>query len=435
MVRDLSQSGHLPSNPISGHYADLGEPRRDLQSIRLFIASRSKHRASNCRSPYTRLKRDAQTVSKLTVFVGGSVGSDPRSPKTWSGSCAPFVDALNTAGILNGAVGIKVPRFYNSLLRAKNFNRNRSVWRSHYYFDPAYRDALTRVARRVQVHGPFLLQLGHMFSLPQAFPDKRCISYHDGNLSERLKSGFGLAGISAKRIDQALRYEERVANQMEAVFTFSDYLRQSFIADYHVPANRVFNVGGGINLTEIPAMRPDKTYTAPRILFIGADFRRKGGPELLEAFRIVRESVAAAELHIAGPASLETVPEGVYFHGHLSKADPAQRHKLESLFRDSTLFVLPSLYEPFGIAPLEAMVYQLPCLVTDGWALRETVTPGLTGDLVAKGAVEPLATKIIELLSDPERLVAMGRRGREQVLGEFTWEAVARRIRDAMISI
>jgi glycosyltransferase involved in cell wall biosynthesis len=81
------------------------------------------------------------------------------------------------------------------------------------------------------------------------------------------------------------------------------------------------------------------------------------------------------------------------------------------------------------------MVYQLPCLVTDGWALRETVTPGLTGDLVPKGAVEPLASKIIELLSDPERLATMGRTGREHVLGEFTWEAVARRIRDTIISI
>ena len=374
-------------------------------------------------------------MSNLTVFVGGSVGKDPRSPKTWSGSCAPFLDALNSAGILNRAVGFAVPRFHNSLLLAKNFNRNRSIWRSHYYFDPAYRNALTRAARRIPVHTPFLLQLGHMFSLPQAFPDKKCISYHDGNLSERLKSGFGLAGLSAKRIDQALRYEEQVANQMTAVFTFSEYLRQSFVGDYHVPANRVFNVGGGINLTEIPPIRPDKTYSAPRILFIGTEFRRKGGPQLLEAFRIVRESIPDAELHIAGPTGLETIPDGVHFHGHLSKADPAQRHKLESLFHDSTLFVLPSLYEPFGIAPLEAMVYQLPCLVTDGWALRETVTPSLTGDLVPKGAVEPLASKIIELLSDPQRLAAMGRRGREHVLGEFTWDAVARRITDTIISI
>jgi starch synthase len=367
-------------------------------------------------------------MSKMTAFFGGSIGSDPQSPKTWSGIAVFLVDAMTAAGILDRAVGIAVPRLRNSVLLAKNFNRNRSVWRSNYYFDPAYRRALTRAAGRVSVSSPFLLQAGHMFSLPDAFPDKKCISYHDGNLPERLKSGFGLAGISPQRIDQALRYEEQVAGQMTAVFTFSEYLRQSFITDYHVPAERVINVGGGINLTHFPEVALGKSYTAPRILFIGADFRRKGGPQLLEAFRIVRDTIPAAELHIAGPTSLEHIPAGVHFHGHLSKADPAQKEKLESLFRDASLFVLPSLYEPFGIAPLEAMLYQLPCIVTDGWALRESVTPGLNGDLVPKGSVDGLATKMLELLSNPDRLAVMGRQGRDLVLGSYTWSAVSSRM-------
>ena len=367
-------------------------------------------------------------MPKMTVFFGGSVGADPKSPQTWSGSGVFLVDALTSAGLLDRAVGITVPRLQNSLLLAKNFNRNRSVWRSHYYFDPAYRRALTQAAKRVSVTSPFLLQLGHMFSLPDAFPGSKCISYHDGNLSERLKSGFGLAGISRKRIDQALRYEEHAAGQMTAIFTFSEYLRLSFITDYSVPAERVFNVGGGINLSDFPAADPAKTYTAPRILFIGADFKRKGGPQLLQAFRIVRDALPAAELHIAGPASLEPIPPGVHFHGHLSKADTAQKQKLESLFRDSTLFVLPSLYEPFGIAPLEAMLYQLPCLVTDAWALRETVTPGFNGHLVPKDSVDALASKMLELLANPERLAVMGQQGRERVLSNYTWSAVAQRM-------
>jgi starch synthase len=242
-------------------------------------------------------------MSKMTVFVGGSVGSDPKSPQNLVRqrrvSCSmPWT----RAGILDQSRWHhRSAPPHNSLLLAKEpSSRNRSVWRSHYYFDPAYRRALTQAAKRVSVTSPFLLQLGHMFSLPDAFPGKKCISYHDGNLSERLKSGFGLAGISRKRIDQALRYEEEVAGQMTAIFTFSEYLRQSFITDYHVPAERVFNVGGGINLSHFPDVDPAKTYTAPRILFIGADFRRKGGPQLLEAFRIVRDAIPAAELHIAG---------------------------------------------------------------------------------------------------------------------------------------
>ncbi|HMF64346.1 MAG TPA: glycosyltransferase family 4 protein, partial [Edaphobacter sp.] len=231
---------------------------------------------------------------------------------------------------------------------------------------------------------------------------------------------------------QTLRYEEETSQQMVAIFTFSEYLRQSFIRDYHVSPDKVFNVGGAVNLTEIPAPAPDKDYATNRILFIGTEFTRKGGPQLLQALRIVRESIPTAELHIAGPAHLDNLPAGVVFHGHLSKADPAQKQKLESLFRDSTLFALPSLYEPFGIAPLEAMLYQLPCVLTNAWALRECVTPGLNGDLAEKGSVEDLAAKITQLLTNPDRLAVMGKQARDLVLTRYTWPAVVNRMSSAI---
>ena len=74
------------------------------------------------------------------------------------------------------------------------------------------------------------------------------------------------------------------------------------------------------------------------------------------------------------------------------------------------------------------MLYQLPCLVTNAWALRETVKPGVNGELVIKGFVEDLATKMLQLLSNPERLVTMGQNGREIVLCDYTWFAVAGRM-------
>lgn len=379
--------------------------------------------------------REEFVVTKLRVFFGGNVGSDPKSPRTWSGSGLFMVNAMDGAGVLDGAVGIKVPRLRNSFLLAKNFNRDRSIWRTHYYFDPAYRRALSQAASSVSVTDSLPLQIGHMFSLPDVFPNKKCISYHDGNLAVRLGSGFGFKGVSRRRIDQALRYEEKTAAQMAAILTMSEYVRQSFISDYHVPPERVFNVGGGINLATFPPATPQKDYSAPRILFIGTEFVRKGGTQLLEAFRTVYDAMPSAELHIVGPSKLNDLPRGVVFHGHLSKTDPDQQRKLETLFRDSSLFVLPSLYEPFGIAPLEAMLYQLPCLVTDAWALRETVTPGFNGDLVPKGSVESLSTKLLQLLSHPENLATMGRQGRDFVLRKYTWAAVVDRMSAAIGTI
>lgn len=384
-------------------------------------------------------------MREVTVFVGGSVGSDPYSPKTWSGSSAYLMSALKYGDSLDKAVGIRVPRLVNYALLAKNYTRDRAVWRKHFYFDPAYRRALTRAARRVKVVSPVVMQIGHMFSLPEAFPGMPCASYHDGNLAELVASGYGLQGVSAKRIDQAMQYERETAQRMERIFTFSEYLRRSFITNYGVAEDRVINVGGGVNLAELPAVDAvasdvTRNSAAPKILFLGTEFERKGGRLLLEAFRAVRSRIPAATLEIVGPAQVEGLPEGAVLHGHLSKAVPEQAAKLEALFRSATIFVLPSLYEPFGIAPLEAMLYRLPVVLTNAWALAEFVTPGENGELVEKGSAsqvaEELAEKITALLQLPaEQLAAMGARGRERVLLRYTWASVAKRIRTAVLGM
>lgn len=371
-------------------------------------------------------------MNKLTIFVGGSVGSDPASMRTWSGCFVPLLRALDEVQLLNRAVGVKLPPVQDILLRLKNVHPNRTRWRARYYFDLQYRAALTRAAGRIPCADDMLLQIGHMFCLPQAFKGRTCMSYHDGNLAEKLKSGYGLKGHSMRAIDAVLRYEEDVASQMNAIFTFSQYLRQSFISDYHVPAHRVFCVGTGFNVSGAPSADTPKDYSIPRILFVGVEFERKGGPELLQAFDRVRQRIPNAELDIVGPHKLINLPAGVVFHGHLLKSDPAQREKLESLYRNASLFVLPSRYEPFGIAPLEAMLHRIPCIATDAWAFRETILPGVNGDLVAKGNVEDLADKMIRLLRDADALAAMGKRGRELVLRDHTWHAVAGRFTQAL---
>jgi glycosyltransferase involved in cell wall biosynthesis len=333
--------------------------------------------------------------------------------------------------MLAEAIGIKVPPVQDVLLKLRNFSPRRAVWRTHYYLDPLYRRALSDAAGdlpRLSTDS-LLLQLGHMYNLRKMFPQRTCLSYHDGNLAVRLASGFGFEGISRQRLDQALRYEEATANQMDAIFTMSEYVRQSFICDFHVHPDRVHAIGGGINLDHIPPFDPFKDYSTQKILFVGSEFERKGGPQLLQAFRAIREDFQNATLHIVGPRLLSHLPPGVYFHGFLSKAVPDQLARLDALFRGATIFVLPSLYEPFGIAPLEAMLYGLPCVVSNAWALRETVHHGLSGELVPVRDADALASALMRMLSDPEKLARMGRAGRDLALKNNTWESVVKRMR------
>jgi starch synthase len=371
----------------------------------------------------------------IGVIGSGGIGRDPFDRRSWSGSSYFFFSALRERGLLHRAFGVEVPRPQRWWLMGKNVHQKRDVWRENFYLDTAYRDALTaEIGRRIRPDdaGYDFLQIGSFYNVPRLLQGRtRCVLYSDGNLAEASQSSYFPRGVSARTVDRALAYEREVANQVDRIFTFSDYLRDSFIHQYSVHPDRVVTIGAGVNLDTLPDPVDDKDYGSKDILFIGIDFSRKGGWKLLEAFQGVRSVHPTARLHIVGPRRLDVptrLRTGVELHGFIDRTTDDGRRKSEALFRRSCLFVMPSLYEPFGIAPLEAMTYNIPCVVTGRWALAEMVTPGVNGDLVEVGSSADIEAKVTTLLRDPEALARMGRAGRERVLARYTWQNVVERL-------
>ena len=375
------------------------------------------------------------TKPLVGVIGSGAIGYDPFDRKCWSGISYYFFGGLRSRSQLRRAFGVEASRLVRYGLMARNYNANRSCWRYKFYMDPAYRRALTRqVAGRIEesdLECDFI-QLGAMFDVPSLVKGRaRCYSYHDGNLAESLRSPNCPQGLDARKIDEALTYEREVYRKIDRIFTMSEYLRRSFIDDFGVPEGLVTCIGAGVNLDTIPDAPVGKRYDTKEILFIGIDFVRKGGQELLRAFREVRRSHPRAKLHIVGPKSLQIEPgleAGVEFHGYLSKVNERDRANLDHLLRRASLFVMPSLYEPFGIAPLEAMAHEIPAVLTDRWAFREFVTPRAHGDLVPCGDAPRLAECLIRLLDDPSGLDRMGKAARQRVLADYTWDKVLDRL-------
>jgi alpha-maltose-1-phosphate synthase len=375
-------------------------------------------------------------IQQLVGICGsGLIGYDPFDRKTWSGSSYYLFSALRARGAIHRAFGVEAPKSQKLLYQLLNFRLDRRLWRESFYLDTGYYQALTAAIGQALVPADFkhpFLQLGAIYDVPSLAAGRtRCFSYHDGNLAEALRSPYAPKGLSPHKVNRALAYEKRVYHGMHKILAMSEYLRQSFIRDFEVPANRVVAVGAGMNLDSVPDYQDKKLYDSRELLFIGVDFPRKGGWELLQAFRAVRELWPDAVLHLVGPRQLTIPPElaaGVVYHGFLSKSDPAQKAKLDSLFRRCVLFVMPSLYEPFGVAPLEAMAHQLPCLLTNRWAFPEMITPGKTGDLVECGDVTTLADKLRALLCEPGLLQKMGAAARLFAIEHFTWDKVADRI-------
>jgi starch synthase len=109
------------------------------------------------------------------------------------------------------------------------------------------------------------------------------------------------------------------------------------------------------------------------------------------------------------------------------------REELVHLLSGATVFVCPSVYEPFGLVNLEAMACETAVVASRVGGIPEIVVDGETGYLVDWDESDPgafaaaLAARIEELLADPLAAARMGAAGRARVLERFTWPAIADR--------
>jgi glycosyltransferase involved in cell wall biosynthesis len=238
------------------------------------------------------------------------------------------------------------------------------------------------------------------------------------------------AALGERELASVIARERRVYDGATAIFTFSEFVRQSFVNQVGVPADKVVAgyVGPNLDLTSIrprAARRPD---APPTILFVGKEFERKGGDVLLAAFRRVRTHLADARLTIIGPPDLTVDDPGVTSLGFLRKDDPESLRVLTDAYANADVFCLPTRYEPFGIVILEAMFHGLPCIATHDWSIPEMIRDGETGYTVPVGDEVTLADRLTSLLSDPTRARAMGDAGLAHARERFTWPNVAERI-------
>jgi glycosyltransferase involved in cell wall biosynthesis len=196
-------------------------------------------------------------------------------------------------------------------------------------------------------------------------------------------------------------------------------LKKSFVHDFGISEEKVITVYAGTNLKVEDF---DKNYDSKTILFVGKNFERKGGEALLEAFRLVRKKIKDAKLIIIGP-NLNINKEGVEVKGLIT-----DKNELAKYFKQASIFVLPSLFEPFGIVFAEAFAYKNPCIGSNICAMPEIIEEGKGGFLISPNDYKILADRIITLLEDENLSKKMGSYGFEKVKNIFNWDIVVNKM-------
>jgi len=369
----------------------------------------------------------ASTSQSLAVIAEG----DANTSDCWSGSGRGFVDALRAAGARVDVYNAELTSWRRAAAAALTYHPARGRWRQRYGLGAVpFRARSARVnaaLRGASRRYDAVIQIGATFATSKAARrGAPYIIYCDSNVaySSRGAPYSAASRLSREELESALRREQRVYDAADRIWSMSDALASSFRDDFAQPPAKITTIYAGANNPPcpIPGARRE-----PRILFIGKDHERKGSAILLQAFEIVRRELPDAELHLVGGFTATADRPGVVSHGFVACSTLAGRGQFDHLFATASVFCLPSRYEPFGIAFVEAMRAGLPCVGSRAWAMPEIIDEGKTGWLVEDGSVEELAAVLIAALRDPARCAAMGALGRERSLGRFTWEHVTAR--------
>jgi glycosyltransferase involved in cell wall biosynthesis len=193
-----------------------------------------------------------------------------------------------------------------------------------------------------------------------------------------------------------------------ALVTWSEWARASLVDDYAIdPAKiQVLAPGAAEAYFSIGQQRAASNSNTGRVkvLFVGGDFERKGGPLLLDS--IGELTADRCELHLVTSASIGPRPN-VHVHRDLSANSPA----LLGLFAQADIFVLPSHAECLALVLMEATAAGLPVITTNVGALGEAVDPRTSGFVVGAGDGAALRQALETLTDDPIRRQQMGRAG------------------------
>lgn len=193
---------------------------------------------------------------------------------------------------------------------------------------------------------------------------------------------------------------------------------------------------GGARLRELPNGVPHEAAAdaggPPQALYLARLAARKRPVTFVEAAAHVAPDYPGATFAIVGPdegegasvvKAIAVAGEGdrIRWEGPLDMSGTAER------MRQATLYVLPSVDEPYPMSVLEAMSVGLPVVITDTCGLASFVRAHDAG-IVTDDTVESLAHALRVLLADPDLAAAMGARGRDAVRSERSMGTIAEQL-------
>lgn len=277
-----------------------------------------------------------------------------------------------------------------------------------------------------------------------AFLDtKTPMAYLSGTTFALMKSYYPqFSSLLQLSVKEGHAIEQSVIDKSSVLLYPTEWPARSAVDDYGADPSKIHIVPYGANLDkeDLPDeadMLGSRKSDRCKLLFVGVDWQRKGGPIAYEALLRLLNSGIDAELTVCG-----CVPPRQFMHDRmkvipfLDKNDPNQRHEMGELFLHSDFLLVPTRSECFGVVFCEASAFGLPSVTTHTGGVPGVVVDGENGHMLPLNAGgNEYAELIAEIYQDKARYTELVRSSRRAFDDRLNWDAWGSKVGKALRSI
>ena len=325
--------------------------------------------------------------------------------------------------------------YHDEFVRSGRTHEWTDVWKQRYTFSGKYgANLMEEVARYAMVAAQVAKDLEGQFDVIHAHD---WLTYYAGIAAKRVSGKPLVVHMHATEFDRSgeninrrvYAIEKAGMQAADRVIAVSELTRRIVIGKYGIPAEKVVTVHNAVRFGESEEAVPERAVKDKVVTFLGRITYQKGPDYFVEAAAKVLQRVPDVRFVMAGSGDLMNhvvrrvaqlgIADRFHFTGFL-KGGEVQR-----MFRLSDVYVMPSVSEPFGISPLEAMRSGVPVIISRQSGVAEVLDYAIK---VNYWDVDALADAIYGLLTYPALGRMFASKGLEEVTG-LKWTNAAAKIK------
>ena len=325
--------------------------------------------------------------------------------------------------------------YHDEFVRSGRTHEWTDVWKQRYTFSGKYgANLMEEVARYAMVAAQVAKDLEGQFDVIHAHD---WLTYFAGIAAKRVSGKPLVVHMHATEFDRSgeninrrvYAIEKAGMQAADRVIAVSELTRRIVICKYGIPADKVVTVHNAVRFGESEEAAPERAVKDKVVTFLGRITYQKGPDYFVEAAAKVLQRVSDVRFVMAGSGDLMNhvvrrvaqlgIADRFHFTGFL-KGGEVQR-----MFRLSDVYVMPSVSEPFGISPLEAMRSGVPVIISRQSGVAEVLDYAIK---VNYWDVDALADAIYGLLTYPALGRMFASKGLEEVTG-LKWTNAAAKIK------